>query len=91
MNSKTLFLSLFAIAAISTAQAFHPLQGGTRPVLKGGTSPATATEKHYFPVTDVATRGTDDSAVSETLSAAGYMVSETIPSFITMLMAMLFM
>ena len=82
MNSKTLFLSLFAIAAISTAQAFSPLQGGKA---------VTATEKNYFPVTAIATKRTDDLAVSETLSAAGYMVSETIPSFITMLMAMLFM
>ena len=112
MLSRTGFLSLFAIATISSAQALdfyaqspivsdattsNPVAVKTSNLAVSATSKTSKipTETGYFPITDLAkssdSPGGETSQDSVTLSAAGYMVSDSIPSFLSMLMAMMFM
>ena len=93
MNSKTIILSVFAIATISAAQPPSQMPDDTGMTNQLATKTVVkTTETNYFPVTGLATKKASGKASeSLTLSAAGYMVSETIPSFLTMVMAMIFM
>ena len=104
MISRSVFLSLFAIATLSAAQAVDVYAQGpagthTTPVaVKTSNLAVPATSKipiatDYFPITALDTLSTAPAEASDslTLSAAGYMVSETIPSFLTMVMAMMLM